>query len=105
MVACGSGGNGSGSSDGDDGSELGTGSVVIRWQAASDVDGYVIHWGGASSVYDHELDVGMPMGSDGVLSFTLDGIAAPSTVYIALRSYDDAGSLSGFSNELSAFVP
>jgi hypothetical protein len=105
MVACGSGGGGSDSADGDDGGSHSIGSVVIRWQATAGVEGYVIHWGGASGAYEHELDVGMPMGDDGVLSFVLDGVPAPATIYIALTSYDGAGAESGFSNELSAFVP
>jgi hypothetical protein len=107
MVACGSGGGGSGF-DGDDGGggdSAATGSVVIRWQRSSDADGYVIHWGDQSGVYVHELDVGLPMGSDGVLSFVLDGVRTPATVFFALTSYDAAGAESGFSNELSTFVP
>jgi hypothetical protein len=105
MVACGGGGGGSGSDSTDDGGFTSTGSVAIRWQATPDADGYIIHWGATSGVYEHELDVGRPMGDDGVLSFVLDGVPTPTTVYIALTSYDAAGAESPFSNELSTFVP
>lgn len=103
--ACGGDGNRSGSAGDEGGGAERTSSVVVRWRESTAADGYIIHWGPASGSYDHELDVGHPMGNDGVLSFVLDGIAAPSTVYIALRSYDVEASLSNFSNELSAFVP
>lgn len=107
MVACGGGGGGSGS--GEDGGDptTPTASLLIRWQAAAEADGYVIHWGNTTGAYDHELDVGAPAASssDDVVSFMLDGVATSMTVYIALTSYDAAGKMSGFSNELFVFVP
>ncbi len=107
MAACGDGGRGSGSGDDGDDPAVATASLLIRWQATTGADGYVIHWGSASRSYDHALDVGAPVTSSGddVVSFLLDGVETPATIYIALTSYDATGSMSGFSNELSAFVP
>ena len=107
MAACGDEGRGSGS--GDDGGDpsIATASLFIRWQPTAGADGYVIHWGTASGSYGHALDVGVPTasGSDDVVSFLLDGVETPATIYIALTSYDAAGAMSRFSNELSAVVP
>ncbi len=107
MVACGDGGRGSGS--GDDGGDpaVATAALLIRWRATVGADGYVIHWGNAAGSYDHALDVGAPVADDSgdVVSFLLDGVETPATIYIALTSYDAAGTMSSFSNEISTFVP
>ena len=82
-----------------------TASLLVRWQEGADAEGYVIHWGRVSGVYDHELDVGAPTSSDGVVSFRLEGVATSTTIYLALTSYDGEANMSGLSNELSASVP
>jgi hypothetical protein len=108
MAACGDGGGGSGSADGTDDPTVATTSFLIRWQETSGAEGYVIHWGNAPRSYDHALDVGVPTtndSGDGVVSFLLDGVESPATIYIALTSYDGDGTMSSFSNELSASVP
>ncbi len=103
LAACGGGGAGSD----DDTNEVPSGSgLLIRWRGASDVAGYVIHWGTASGSYMHMLDVGAPRAdADGIVSFLLDDPVASGTIYFALTSYDDAFQMSPFSNELAADVP
>ncbi len=104
VIACGGGGSGSGADDGADAGEMH--SVLVRWRAVDDVEGYVIHWGHASGAYSNALDVGAPLvDAQGVVSFLLEESGAGGTIFFALTSYDATGRMSGFSNELSAVVP
>jgi hypothetical protein len=104
MMACGGGGSGSGG--GNAGEDAVGHSVLLRWRAEADAAGYVIHWGLASGVYTHALDVGDPTpDEDGIVSFTLDDVAVTGAIYVALTSYDGSATMSALSNELSATVP
>ena len=105
LVACGGGGSGSG---GDDGSAVPDGSTrgfLLRWHAAPEAAGYVVHWGTESGVYEDALDVGSPVpDADGVASFVLERSGASSLLFFALTSYDDAYRMSAFSNEIAVAV-
>jgi hypothetical protein len=97
VVACGSGGSGSD----DDASDL-----LLRWSEVRDAAGYIIHWGSRSGAYLHALDVGAPeRDADGIVSFLLEDLDGPGTIYFALSAYDADGRMSSLSNELSAELP
>jgi hypothetical protein len=103
VVACGgTGGPGSGLSD-----TSGTASSIqIRWSTAPGVAGYMIHWGRRSMDYTSTIDVGMPPADDvGVVSYVLDALESPGSYFFAMTSYDDAGQISIFSNEIAVDVP
>lgn len=105
VIACGGGGSGG---DGDDPGLAGDAmrSVVVRWRAADDVAGYVIHWGRASGTYAEQRDVGDPTAdADGVIEFFLEADGPPGTIFFALSSYDGVGNKSAFSNEIAVLLP
>jgi len=102
LVACGGGGGGGGaSSDG----PIGTiSSIQIRWSAVPGVAGYRVHWGGRSAEYTSSLDLGLPADDVGVLTYMLDGLAAPGRYYFVMTAYDGEGQTSPFSNEIAVDV-
>jgi hypothetical protein len=99
VVACGGG------SSGDTDATIGTlSSIEIRWAVSAGVTGYRIHWGSRSSEYTTTIDVGMPPGAGGIVTYVLEGLSAPGTYYFAMTSYDDEGRTSAFSNEIAVAV-
>jgi hypothetical protein len=101
VVACG----GTGGSSGGSGDPIGTvSSLQIRWAFVPGVAGYQVHWGRTSGDYTHALDIGMPSAEDGVITYVLDGLEAPGTYFFAMTSYDAAGEMSSFSNEIAVAV-
>jgi hypothetical protein len=91
-----------------DGGRAGSGSHVFRvnaaplaqaaliWDANSEPDlaGYKLHYGLASGSYETVVDVGNQT------QFTLTGLQASRTYYIAATAYNSAGMESGYSNEV-----
>ncbi|MEW6324488.1 MAG: hypothetical protein AB1515_03780 [Nitrospirota bacterium] len=62
--------------------------------------GYRIYFGTASGVYTRPvIDVGR------VASYSLAGLAAGGTYYVALTAYDTSGNESGYSREITVTVP
>jgi len=101
VVACGDGGGSSSDSD----TTVGTlSSIEIRWAVSPDVTGYRIHWGRRSAEYTTTIDVGMPAGESGIVTYVLDGLPAPGMYHFAMTSYDDEGRTSAFSNEIAVAV-
>ena len=102
------GGCGGGSSSGTGGTgESGGGgatggTIILDWDAPTtnadgtaltDLVGYKIHYGMASGVYDHSIDVG------NVTTYTLTGLTKGQIYYAAATAYDTSANESGYSNE------
>lgn len=80
--------------------------MQLTWRGADDVTGYVVHWGTASRVYVHDVDVQKPPAhANGAVTvvITLDASDA-ATYYFAVSSYDATRTASAYSNELSIDV-
>ncbi len=103
LAVCSScGGGGGGGSAGERNPTLHA-DVAITWRDADDVAGWVVHWGTASRVYDHTVDVAKPAADgDGNVTvvIAIDGVTE-SFLYFALTSYDAAANSSAYSNELA----
>ncbi|MDH3972756.1 MAG: fibronectin type III domain-containing protein [Deltaproteobacteria bacterium] len=101
--------------------------ITLTWTApstsqsgscASDLDGYVIHYGIAPRTYTAQIPVnlieisctdtgvGAPSGCGNInnCSYTLSGLS-PNEWFFSLKVVDAAGNESSFSNELSIFMP
>lgn len=63
------------------------------------VAGYTLHVGRSPGVYESEFDLGSPPDAGGQIVYALDLEDSVDT-FVALRAYDDQGSLSVFSNEI-----
>ncbi len=77
-------------------------SLQVSWDAntESDLAGYKVYYGTVSGAYGTSADVG------NVTSYQIPSIAQEGqTIYVAVTAYDTAGNESGFSNEVSVFVP
>jgi hypothetical protein len=74
--------------------------LTLAWSASSDpaVDGYRLHWGGASGIYTNEVDLG------NVTQGSLAGLSLGTTYYCAITAYDTNGLESSYSSEVSARV-
>ena len=61
--------------------------VTLAWDASvsPDVGGYKVHWGLSSGSYSSDVDVGKTTG------YTLSGLDAGETYYIAVTAHDLAG--------------
>ena len=107
-ASCGGGGGGGGSAgDGSPAPVAERQTVQITWRGGDDVAGYVVHWGTASRVYVHDLDVQKPLPDatgDLTVAIALDAIDTATTYYFAVTSYDAAHIESAYSNELSVDV-
>ena len=71
--------------------------VTLAWDPPGDglATGFVLYYGTASQSYTQQVNVGL------VTSYTVNGLSAGTTYYFAVRSYNAAGVLSGFSEEVS----
>lgn len=96
------GGCGGGSSSGTGGTGETRGAIILDWDAPTtnadgtaltDLVGYKIHYGTASGVYDHSIDVG------NVTTYALAGLTKGQTYYVVATAYDTSGNESGYSNE------
>ena len=74
---------------------------TLRWipSVSSDVTGYVLSVGSASSAYDATFDLGLPSVNNGEMRFQIEFDDA-SDLYIALRARSSANLFSAFSNEV-----
>lgn len=70
--------------------------ATLLWDPNSEPDlaGYRLHYGLASGSYQSVVDVG------NCTEFTLTGLAANQTYYIAATAYNTSGAESGYSNEV-----
>ncbi len=92
----GTGGNGGSGTGGTDGT------IILDWDAPTtnadgtaltDLVGYKIHYGIASEVYNHSIDVG------NVTTYTLTGLTKGQVYYAAATAYDTSNNESVYSNE------
>jgi len=76
-------------------------SIELTWDASPsfDVSGYVVHYGGASRVYDDSLDVG------DTTTATVRGLKEGTTYFFAVTAYDTGGLSSAHSEEISYQIP
>ncbi len=90
-AGCGGGSGDSGSSGGSDGA------IRLAWDAdiGPDLAGYKLHYGTASGVYDHSVDV------HDVTTYTLTGLTKGQSYYIVATAYDASQNEIGYSNEVS----
>ena len=72
---------------------------------SSSATGYSLHIGTSSRNYEANFNLGSPPASGGTVIYAVD-VEDSTDVFVALRSYDAAGLLSDFSNEIrvAAFV-
>ena len=75
--------------------------VSLKWDApdASIPDSYKIYWGETSGAYTGSKDVG------NTLEATVDGLENGKTYYFAATAVYEGGAESGYSNEVSKFLP
>ncbi len=75
-------------------------SVLVSWNAntESDLAGYYLYYGSQSGTYTTKTDVGK------VTSYEL-GAQSGTTYYLAITAYDTSGNESGYSSEVSVYVP
>lgn len=100
LLIGGCGGDGGGSSSGTSGTG---GTISLAWDAnaESDLAGYRLHYGTASGVYDHSVDVGMASKSGNTVTYTLTGLTKGQTYYIFATAYDTSSNESSPSNLVS----
>src|SRR5688572_22034571 len=74
--------------------------VTIAWDPNKEADlaGYVVHYGTASRVYTHKLDVGK------VTTATIVSLTAGKTYYFAVQAYSTKGLISLMSVELPVLI-
>jgi fibronectin type 3 domain-containing protein len=74
-----------------------TGQVTLTWDASMDPDvgGYKVYYGTVSRDYDVSLDMGI------WTSCTIASLEHGETYYFAVTAYNNEGSESGYSNEVS----
>ena len=74
--------------------------VTLAWDAntESDLKGYVLYYGPASGNYTSDIDVGNNT------QYTTPDLQDGVTYYFAVKAYNEAGSESGYSNEVSHTV-
>lgn len=75
-----------------------SGRIKIAWDSSVGATGYRVYYGVASGVYTSFVDVG------NVLVYTLTGLVSNQLYYLAIRSYDGSGNLSGYSAEVSSIA-
>lgn len=76
-------------------------SIQVSWKANTepDLSGYLVYVGNASGTYTSCTDVGK------ATSYRISNVTQGKTYYIALTAYDTSGNESGYSQEVSAYVP
>lgn len=101
VIVLGGCGGGGGSSSGTSGTG---GTISLAWDAPTidvnrnqlmDLAGYKLHYGTASGVYDHSVDVG------NVTTYTLTGLTKGQVYYIYATAYDTSSNESSPSNSVS----
>lgn len=80
--------------------------VYFRPSPSLDTAGYVMHLGTTSGDYTQHVDLGQPNAVNDVILYSTN-IDTAVDLYVALSSYNQAGTSSGYSNEfrLAAAVP
>ena len=75
--------------------------VHLSWHANTeeDVVKYLVHYGTTSGTYDHTADAGLS------LSYVSPLLTRNETYYFALTATDTVGNISGYSTEVSIFIP
>lgn len=75
--------------------------VELAWDApgGSSPAGYKIHYGTASRQYTESIDAG------NCTNWSMAGLEENKTYYFAATAYDSRGAESGFSNEVSKYIP
>ncbi len=76
----------------------GAAQVTLAWEppaVATDVAGYMIHYGPASRIYSERIDVGETTG------YTVSNLTESQKYYFAVTAYNHAGQESEYSNEVS----
>lgn len=75
--------------------------VSLKWDApnAASPESYKIYWGETSGAYTGSRDVG------NTLAATIDGLENGKTYYFAATAVYEGGAESGYSNEVSKFLP
>jgi len=76
------------------------GRAILEWDAVADprLSGYRIYYGLSSGKYIQPFGQGITIGNSS--SFTLSGLTSGTRYYFAVTAIDDAGSESGYSNEV-----
>jgi len=101
---CGGGGGGGSSGSGGGGGGGGTGTMSLEWDASTtnedgtpltDLAGYKIHYGTASGVYGHSVDVG------NATAYQLSGLTKGQVYYLVVTAVNGSNTESDYSNELS----
>ena len=71
--------------------------IRVAWDPNNEPDlaGYRVYWGAASGSY------GTPANAGTATSYTITGLTAGQTYYLAVKAYDSSNNESGFSNEVS----
>jgi hypothetical protein len=77
------------------------GDVTVAWNANTETDlaGYKVYVGTAPGAYGNPTIIGAQT------TYTITGLAAGTTYYIAVTAYNTSGLESGFSNEVSTTTP
>ena len=103
LAICSSCGGGGGGGSAGESAPASHADVAITWRDDESVAGWVVHWGTASRVYTHEVNVSKPASdADGNVTVVVAVDAETSLrFYFAITSYDVLGNSSDFSNELS----
>jgi hypothetical protein len=75
--------------------------VTLAWDPNTEPDlaGYRIHYGSANGSYSTHIDVHR------VTTYTVTGLTAGQTYYLAATAYNASGKESGYSNQVSYAVP
>jgi len=75
--------------------------LLISWQENTETDlaGYKVYYGTASGQYGSPINVGKET------SYRISDLESDTTYYMAVTAYDEALNESGFSQELSAYIP
>jgi hypothetical protein len=76
-------------------------SLELSWNANTETDlaGYIVYYGNASSNYNSSVDVGK------ATSYEINNVTNGKTYYVALTAYDTSGNESAGSQEVSVYVP
>jgi fibronectin type 3 domain-containing protein len=78
----------------------GSASVNLTWDSYMDsVAGYKVHWGTESGIYQFTVD------AQNNTTYTAPNLEEGRTYYFAVKAYDDNGTETDFSNEVSNVIP